>query len=451
MAHLTPQSPLLANATCNDPDTSTNDQEVRQRDEPLRTSFILTSMPVGGAETLLVNLIHRIDRTLIAPEIICLKEPGPLGEQMSRRIPVHSRFLRSKWDIRVLWRLREHFKSARTDAVVTVGAGDKMFWGRLAARLAHVPVICSALHSTGWPDGVGRLNRKLTCITDAFIAVAQDHAQFLVNYEDFPQDRVFMIPNGVDADRFRPNHTRRKWLRESLEISLDAPLVGTVAALREEKNHFQFVAAARDILRAFPETVFVMVGDGPMRSSIEHEINNQGLTRSFRMLGTRPDTADILAGLDVFVLTSKNEANPVSVLEALACGLPVVSTNVGSIHETVLDGKSGYLTEPLNTDETADAVIKLLGNPSLAVAFGRTGREHVRRHWSLNSMVSGYERLITSLYNAKVPSTERLLRQSRKRRPVEDESDDPVGLRLTASMASNSSLACLSPPTGVPS
>ena len=379
-----------------------------QRRQPLRTSFLLTSMPVGGAETLLVNLINRLDRRIIQPEVICLKDRGPLGEQLSQTIPVHSHLLNGKWDARVLWRLRRRFRKSRADAVVTIGAGDKMFWGRLAARLAGVPVICSALHSTGWPDGVGRMNRLLTPLTDAFIAVAQDHAQFLINWEGFPRDRVFMIPNGVDTDRFRPNPAARTPLRQSLQVPDHAPLVGIVAALREEKNHQQFLAAARDILRLVPDTRFVIVGDGPMRGSIEEAINDLGLQRFVHLLGTRSDTPEILAALDVFTLTSKNEANPVSILEALSCGIPVVSTNVGSVHETVLEGQTGFLTKPGSSEETADATVRLLGNKTLAATFGRNGREHVRNSWSLTAMVTGYERLITMVYNDKVPAAGRL-------------------------------------------
>jgi glycosyltransferase involved in cell wall biosynthesis len=387
-----------------------------QRRQPLRTCFLLTSMPVGGAETLLMNLIGRLDRDTIAPEIICLKERGPLGEELQKCIPVHSHFLTSKWDARVLWRLRRRLRKSRADAVVTIGAGDKMFWGRLAAKLAGVPVVCSALHSTGWPDGVGRLNRALTPLTDAFIAVAQDHAQFLINWEGFPRDRVFMIPNGVDTERFRPNPALRAPFRQSLQVPDDAPLVGIVAALREEKNHRQFLAAARDVLRLHPDTRFIIVGDGPMRSAIEQEINDLGLKRFVHLLGTRSDTPEILAALDVFALTSKNEANPVSILEALSCGVPVVSPNVGSIHETVLDGKTGFLTKPGSSEETADAIVRLLGNRTLADALGQNGREHVCQSWSLAAMVTGYERLITMLYNDKVPVRARLATEPSDRR-----------------------------------
>ncbi|MCC6508592.1 MAG: glycosyltransferase [Pirellulaceae bacterium] len=387
-------------------DTTTSQSS--RRTSPLRTSFVLTSMPVGGAETLLVNLIARLDRQIIAPEVICLKEAGPLGEELSRQTPVHTNFLHSKWDIRVLWKLYRRFRRSRTDAVVTIGAGDKMFWGRLAARMAGVPVICSALHSTGWPDGVGQLNRKLTPITDAFIAVAQDHAQFLINWEGFPRSRVFMIPNGVDTDRFKPDHSRRAWLRQSLSIPEHAPLVGIVAALREEKNHSQFILAARDVLRTHSDTRFIIVGDGPTRPEIERQITELCLQRFIHLLGTRSDTPELLAAMDVFALTSRNEANPVSILEALSCGVPVVSPNVGSIHETVIDGTTGFLTSPGSAEETAAGINRLLDDASLAHELGHNGREHVTHSWSLRAMVTGYERLITMIYNDKVTPEKRL-------------------------------------------
>src|SRR5690348_3759427 len=87
-----------------------------QRREPLRTSFVITSMPVGGAETLLVNLITRLDKRLIRPEVLCLKEAGPLGEQLREHVPVHTHFLRGKYDLRVLLRLYRHLRKSRADA-----------------------------------------------------------------------------------------------------------------------------------------------------------------------------------------------------------------------------------------------------------------------------------------------------------------------------------------------
>src|SRR5688572_22901172 len=147
---------------------------------PFRVMFMLTDMRIGGAETLTANVIRRLDRARFAPELCCLKERGILGDALADEIPVHANLLASKYDLRVGARLVRLLRHRQIDAVVTVGAGDKMFWGRLAAKRAGVPVIISALHSTGWPDGIGRLNRMLTPITDAFIAVAQAHGRFLI-------------------------------------------------------------------------------------------------------------------------------------------------------------------------------------------------------------------------------------------------------------------------------
>jgi len=370
------------------------------RTSPLNISFVITSLPVGGAETLLVNLVRQLDKSLFRPQVLCLKEAGELGEAIACEVPLKSQLLSGKFDLRILPRLTHLFQSQATDAVITVGAGDKMFWGRLAAKLAGVPVICSALHSTGWPDGVSKLNRLLTRITDGFIACANHHAQHLIKKEGFPQAKVFMIPNGVDTHRFQPNPTQRTKLRRELNLDADAKLVGIVAALREEKNHHQLVMAARDVLRDHPKTHFILVGDGPMRGSIENLICENGLSSHFHLLGSRSDTHLILPALDAFVLTSKNEANPVSILEALACGIPVAAPRVGSIHETVLHEKTGLLTVPLDPFSTADALQRLIGNTAWARQLGLKGRIQIEQNWSLNTMVGGYEKLIAMLYNA---------------------------------------------------
>ena len=189
---------------------------------PLNVMFVITSMPVGGAETLLLNMVRRFDRKRVQPSICCLKHRDVLGDELANEIPVFENLINHKFDVAVSRRLKKLYRDQKIDAMITVGAGDKMFWGRLAARRAKVSVILSALHSTGWPDGVGRLNRMLTRITDGFIAVAQSHAEFMVTGERFPQEKVFMIPNGIDTQRFVFNADSRDQWRQQVGIpSLD--------------------------------------------------------------------------------------------------------------------------------------------------------------------------------------------------------------------------------------
>ncbi|MEM9365394.1 MAG: glycosyltransferase [Planctomycetota bacterium] len=371
------------------------------RKTPLKCVFVITSMPVGGAETLLVNLMRRFDPTKVRPEIVCLKEPGPLGEQIAEEFPVHSGLLRSKYDLMVVPRLVHLFRTHDIDGVITVGAGDKMFWGRLAAFLARVPVTASALHSTGWPDGVGRLNRLLTPLTDAFIAVADAHGEFLRSFERFPAEKVRVIRNGIDCQRFQHDRAAARDVRLELGIAPETPLVGIVAALRPEKNHPLLLDAAarlRNAPQSCPAPEFLIIGDGPERDTIANLRDDLGLTDHVHMLGNRSDTPRLLSALDVFALCSFNEASPVSILEALACETPVVATNVGSISETVLDEKTGFLVPSGDAARLASAIDNLLKDPEKRQMMGRQGRQHVLATGSLQSMVESYESLVGSIF-----------------------------------------------------
>lgn len=369
--------------------------------DTIKTLFLLTSMPVGGAETLLVDLVRRMDRRRFSPEIACLKDLGELGEVMSSEVPTSCRYLTHKWDLRVLPRLASYLKQNQIDALVTVGAGDKMFWGRLAARIAGTPVVACALHSTGWPDGVGRMNRALTPITDAFIGVAEEHGRYLRDQEGFPTDKVHVIPNGVDTERFQADVTANSIVRQELSIPFDAPVCSIVAALRPEKNHDMFLHGAALIRQRFPDTRFLIVGDGPERDRLEKLKAQLKLSESVRFLGTRKDIPAILAASNVCALTSKMEANPVSILEALSTRVPVVATRVGSVPTTVIDGETGYLVTPGDEVAFADRVTHLLSHPSEAANMGRNGRDLVCKDWSVDSMVRGYENLILRIYKSK--------------------------------------------------
>jgi glycosyltransferase involved in cell wall biosynthesis len=385
------------------PSTSTDDANLVSDSTPglpLRVMFVNTSLEVGGAETLLVNLVRRMDRERFAPEICCLKDRGELGELLAAEVPVFSNLLRGKYDFRVLGRLARLFRARGIDAVVTVGAGDKMFWGRWAARRAQVPVIASALHSTGWPDGVGRLNRRLTPLTDMFIAVAEPHGRYLVEREGFPAEKVCVISNGVDVDRFRPRPADMR-LRRQLGLPDDAPIAGILAALRPEKNHAMFLEVAARVRREIPAAHFLVIGDGLERPRLEQRAAELAIADRVHFLGTRPDVPELLGLLDVLLLTSLNEANPVSILEGLACGKPVVATRVGSVGETVLDGEVGYLVESGSTEAMARRVVELFRDRSLAAALGAAGRQHVVDHWSVERMVEGYEELLWRLYAEK--------------------------------------------------
>jgi glycosyltransferase involved in cell wall biosynthesis len=367
---------------------------------PLRVMFIQTDMRVGGAEMLTANIIRRLNRRRFAPELCCLKERGELGETLAGEIPVHHGLLSGKYDFRVWPRLTKLLRSRKIDAVITVGAGDKMFWGRLAARCVGVPVVLSALHSTGWPDGVGRLNRMLTPITDSFIAVAASHGRFLAKNLKIHEDKVAVISNGVDTAGFAPCADVAA-VRRELGIGPTDPVIGIVAALRPEKNHELFLQMGRRVVNEFPSARLLVIGEGPCREAIQSQALQLGIANETMLLGSRADIPQLLAAMDVFALTSHIEANPVSILEAMSVGRPVVATNVGSIHEAVAEDRTGYLVPAGDADQLAERVLRLLRDSNLRELMGQAAREAVIRRWSIEAMVRGYERLIEATYARK--------------------------------------------------
>ena len=160
-----------------------------------------------------------------------------------------------------------------------------------------------------------------------------------------PAAKVQVIPNGIDVEKFHP-----RWhiaaLQREFSLTPGSPVVGIVAALRPEKNHELFLQAAKLIHNALPTTKFLIVGDGPRRTALESLAAELDLEDAIRFAGIRHNVSEVLSLIDVFMLTSHMEANPASILEAMACEKPVVATRVGSVPETVLDGRTGYLVPP---------------------------------------------------------------------------------------------------------
>ena len=290
----------------------------------------------------------------------------------------------------MLWRLARLLRRRRIDAVVTVGTGgDKMFWGRLAGWLAGVPVICSALHSTGLPDHVELPNRLLAPLTDAFIAVAEPHAQYLAAHEGCPAEKIRVIPNGVDVERFHP-----RWPDRALQQELDS---GRRGAGGRHRGGAAAGEEPRDVSlrgRAGPPEA----AGGPVPGRRRRAAAGRSSKRwprawasptRVRFLGTRSDVPEVLSLIDVVLLTSHMEANPICLLEAMASEKPVVATRVGSVAETVLDGRTGYLVAPGDSQGMADRVLELLTDRDRADSHGprrpRTrhrplvGRSHGRR------------------------------------------------------------------------
>jgi peptidoglycan/xylan/chitin deacetylase (PgdA/CDA1 family) len=194
--------------------------------------------------------------------------------------------------------------------------------------------------------------------------------------------KILVIPNGIDADAFTPHRYSNAPRR-----------IAMIACLREEKRIDVLVRAVPRILERYPDAEFTLAGDGTCRTELTNLVEQLGVSDRVRFLGHRDDVPALLDEADIFVLPSRSEAFPNSVMEAMAAGVPVVASNVGGIPELVRDGTTGRLVPPGDVDALASALLTLLGNPRQVEEFGRAGRRIIEQTYSFHRMVDQFQML----------------------------------------------------------
>jgi glycosyltransferase involved in cell wall biosynthesis len=275
--------------------------------------------------------------------------------------------------------------------------------GRLAARLAGVPVIVHTFHghvlrgyfSPAKEAMFIRAERALACATTRLVAVSEQVRTDLLGLGIGRPDRFEVLRLGLDLSRYDNGQTKTGELRRELGLSPQTPTVGIVARLVPIKAHEVFLDTAAIIARARPETVFLIVGDGECRASLEAGARARGIAAQTRFLGWRHDLDRVYADLDAVVLTSRNEGSPVALIEAMAAARPVVATRVGGVPELV--GDAGLLTDVDDARALAGAVERLLADPALASHLGQRGRCRVIPAFSQERLVGEIDALYQRL------------------------------------------------------
>lgn len=283
----------------------------------------------------------------------------------------------------LIFRLAKQLKAWAPYAVLTHHIGP-MFYGGLAARLAGVPVIAHVEHDV-WHYGE-RNDRRIARLMDVIVrphvvAVSDTVADAMRTL--MPRSQVSVIRNAVDTDRFAP--ADRAEARARLGLPRDGPIVGAAGRLEEVKGQDVLLRA----MALVPDARLVLAGDGTRREALNALATELGLAERVTFLGYRSDMEAIYPAFDLVVLPSRAEGLPLSVLEAQACDIPMVATDVGSVREGLSPGAS-RLVPPLDPAAMAAAITDLLAN---APATGP--RPFVTEHFSWERMVAAYRRLLT--------------------------------------------------------
>jgi glycosyltransferase involved in cell wall biosynthesis len=284
--------------------------------------------------------------------------------------------------------------------------------GRAAARLAGVRAVVHTVH--GWsfhafqPSVERRLyvalERAAAGVTDRLICVSSADRELGLRSRIGEASRYRIVRSGIDPSAFAPARGARERARQALGFAPGTVVVGTIANFKPQKAPLDFVETARLALARDPSLQFVFAGDGELRPEVERAIAQAGIGGSVRLLGWREDVADVLAALDVFLLTSLFEGLPRSLLQAIAAERPVVVTDTGGTAELVENGVSGFLVPPSHPAAAAAAVVALAGDPALRARFAASARGRLGDEFDVRRMVREVEAIYDELLTATSPS-----------------------------------------------
>jgi glycosyltransferase involved in cell wall biosynthesis len=272
--------------------------------------------------------------------------------------------------------MRTHLASSRYDVVNTHSSTDS--WLAAVARrlMSRPPAIVRTRHISA-PVPRNAATRWLYREAAHIVTTGERLRLQVIAETGVDPARVTSIPTGIDLARFRPGD--RAAARAALSLPVQAPLVGIVATLRSWKGHAHLLEAVAGMARA--DVQLAIVGDGPQRAALEVKARELGLAARTRFAGNQRDVVPWLQAFDIFCLPSyANEGVPQALMQAMACGLPVVSTPVGSIAELVADGKTGILVPPADPTALRQALEKLIDDAPRRRALGEAALAHARTH-----------------------------------------------------------------------
>jgi L-malate glycosyltransferase len=354
---------------------------------------VLNTLQTGGAEYLVLNLARALDRRRF-PMLVCsLQGDGEIGAELRGiGVPVFVLERRFGIDPRLVPALVQLIRRHRVRIVHTHNVAPWLYAG-IAARLAGAAV-CHTEHSSLFPEqrALKRAEWALGKITKAVICDGEDVRRQLVHEQHLSPRNVVTVYNGVDTGAYA-HPVDRAAGRRALGLPEQAPVVGTVARLEPVKDQATLLSAFAQVARELPDARLVLVGDGSQRAALEAQARQPPLAGKVHFLGRRADVPSLLPLFDVFALSSTSEGLPLTILEAMAAGLPCVSTAVGAVPEAVLEGETGRLVPPGDAHRLAAALRDLLTDPTLARRLGTTAQHRARALFDLKVMTRRYEDL----------------------------------------------------------
>lgn len=373
----------------------------------IRVMLVTGWLHFGGLERVVINLWRHMDRSRFDPFIVCTAGRGAHYEDLERegaRLFALDGYGKGLSKYTVWYRLARIAQAERVDVVHTHNTGP-MLDAALAALLGHPGAMVHTDHARRFPDDrkymiaegiAARLFKKI-------VAVSEETKENLIRYEGIPEEKIIVINNGIDHDKYGITLGQRD-ARKKFGVDQFESIIGLGVVLTEQKGIVHLIRAASSVLAHYPNTGFVVAGDGKIRPQLQSLVSEQGLADRFIFIGATKEIPAFLQCLDIYVLPSEWEGLPLVILEAMAAKRCIVASGVGGVPKVLTDGEEGLLVPPGDPGALAEALIRALGDRELRQKLAANAYERFVRGFTVQSMVRSYERLYEEVSRMRLPS-----------------------------------------------
>jgi glycosyltransferase involved in cell wall biosynthesis len=359
---------------------------------------LIGTLSAGGAERNLCYLARLMAKSRFRYGIGCLVGRGDLAAEVEAAdIPVWEFGFRKRYTFSTIWRLAGFLKQKKVKILHTHLFVPGVV-GRLAGLMAGTPVMITHEHGkTLWKKWHHRLaERLLLPITDLRIAVSQDILRLRHEREHTPLSKMRVVYNAVDPAPFAASESLRAGKRRELEVE-DAFVVGAVGRLVEAKSFDLLLDVARGVCARRGDARFVIVGEGPLEGKLRELAGSCGLSDRVIFLGRRSDVPALMGAFDLYLITSKREGLPLSLIEAMMAARPIVATSVGGIPDAISNNAEGLVVDPGDRGALVEAVLTLAGDPDRRSRLGMRARERALKQFAPEKVLEGLEGIYRGL------------------------------------------------------
>jgi len=373
---------------------------------PISVCLLISSLEFGGAERQVIEMMRSFDRTRVRPIVCSLSPQVPLA----RFLPNNQEGLtiiekRNKFDFTTVFRVARLLRQQQVD-VVHAFLFDSEIVARLAAPLAGVPVVIASERNTDYvrPKLHTIALKSTQGLFDVMVANSTSGKNFNIRTLSLPASRIEVVHNGVDVEKFQPDRAAGRAFRERLGISREIPLIGMVGSYKRQKAQDCFLRMAFRVRQEIPNAHFLLVGE-PLRDDLEDTTRFQTevqelaktlkLSGCCRFLGNQQDMKAVYNACNATALLSIREGTPNKLIQYMACGVPVIATDVADNALIIVNEKTGFVVPPGGHEAAAACATRILLNSGLHREMSAAARAHAVEQFSLRTAAGKLERIYT--------------------------------------------------------